>query len=263
MKWIIPLFLSCVAAFGQHSFGFRDPVVASLGGAPISSSASPAANPFIWVKMDSMNGTNNNTGLQVLYGAYGTNNLYHTDSTTKGLFLTNGPNGYPYIGLTTNSSGAYYYNITNTISVFTALDAFLVVIVSNVPPTHAAMSGLWELGNSGSDTYFPLISNGHIYDDAGSSTRSDCGVPVTGLTNWIVYEVASASGNWTNWINGTVQFGVGANTVSPSTTPSVGRENGGNTLRGGIAEFLLYNRVLTSSERTQTVTTYLRAKYGI
>ena len=112
------------------------------------------------------------------------------------------------------------------------------------------------------DSYYTYTGDGKIYDKWGSTSRKDA-ITVSGLNSWHVYEVRTASGAWSCHKDGTQLHSTGTNTVGWGSAPKVGRvSTNSKYIEGLYAEVIFYSAVLSSSDRWDTVHTYLNNKYG-
>lgn len=107
-------------------------------------------------------------------------------------------------------------------STFTAsaVELFLTVKAKNDPPVQEK-SGFIKIGTDAFSNHFPY-TNGTIYDDFASDTRKTVGNPTTPLDQLNLYNVLSASGEWTARLNATQLYSTGTNTVDVSTSPTIG-----------------------------------------
>jgi len=128
-------------------------------------------------------------------------------------------------------------------------------------------SGLWRLGGSGLACHIPAPGSppSTIYDGFGSSVRwatSISGNPA--FLEGVVYSAASSADGWKNVLNGAELYSDPTDTVSFSSDALLGTSQPGThtVFYGDIAEFLLYDRVLTEEEEN-AVGTYLSQKYDI
>jgi len=179
-----------------------------------------------------------------------------------------GPNSQPTVRL---FDQGYFQRSATFLSGFTAGEMFAVVKIDNDPPATNAKSAP-PLGNWGSsfDEYYPFPTDSTIYDGFGSSARKTTTNPTTALTNWLVYNVRSASGNWTRSINaatsGNDYFNTGTNTVAWGGTGTIligGSTSGSKTMEGFISDVIMYSRVLDdATERKAVVHQYLNDTYG-
>ena len=105
---------------------------------------------------------------------------------------------------------------------------------------------------SGHETFYPR-ADGRIFDSFGTTLQRDVGNPSQPLNQWHLYNASSKAGEWVGRINGQLQrtFPIGAGETSYGITPSyLGRGfNSGFKFAGGIAEVMVYDHVLTGTER--------------
>lgn len=147
---------------------------------------------------------------------------------------------------------------------YTAGDVFCVIKCVNDPPP-AADQAAPACGGWGSvdDGYYPFTDS-KVYDDFGTSARKDAIVTGGGLTVWHCLEIRTASGAWSMHKQGTQLHSTGTNTVAWGTSPFLGRSAGSTKfMKGWIAEIIFFSRVLTSSERFDTIHTYINNKYNL
>lgn len=157
-----------------------------------------------------------------------------------------------------------FLTVPNFLSAFTAGEVFLVFKRTIETPPSSAKSGLWEFGTSSNATNFPF-TNGIIYDDWGTNTRKTTVDPSPALASPNIYNVISASGEWTSNLNGTQIYTTASNTVGFTTTPSIGRSQvtGLDIFYDGyIAELLIFNAKLGTTDRDY-VKNQLGGIYGI
>jgi len=177
---------------------------------------------------------------------------------------TDGPNSYPAIRMVqSGTTNGGWFTLPDFLTAFTAGDFFAVLILDNDPVSHNAAPphGDWEASD---DSYYPFSGDGKIYDKFGTTVRKDAITYTGSLASWHVYEIRTASGAWSNYKNGTQLFTTGTNTVGYGTAPKIGRvTTNSKTLQGLIAEIIFYSSVLSSSDRFNTVHTYLNNKYNL
>lgn len=147
-----------------------------------------------------------------------------------------------------------------------AATAFVVVKLNTDPPATQAKTGLWCFGLQGasSSTHFPY-TDGTIYDKFGTSARKTTVNPSPSLTSSRIYAVVTAPSDWRSYLDGSLLFSTGTNTVSWHADPTLGNAQdtgGGAWLDGDAAEFIIYTAVLTKTQLDQ-VGGYLSAKYAI
>lgn len=159
---------------------------------------------------------------------------------------------------------AGWFTLPNFMTGFTAGDVF--VVFQKITKFSAVNSRCGPpIGDWGStaDDYF-CFNDSKIYDGTGSSARKTTVDPGDITTNAHVYEVRTASGAWSNLLDGVSLFSTGTNTVGFGTTPKLMRSAGSSKLYDGyLSEVIFYSRVLDdTTERKATIHTYLNTKYG-
>lgn len=108
-------------------------------------------------------------------------------------------------------------------------------------------------------------TDGVIYDRFGSTTRKTVGNPTPSLLSWRLYSAHSAANDWRAYLDATSLFSTVSNTVNfgSGVTKGLGGSIGtSSTFHGSIAEVLVFNSALTTSDR-QKVEGYLAWKYGL
>lgn len=150
------------------------------------------------------------------------------------------------------------YQFDKPITSPTRLSAFIVIKKFSDPSDAGGNGGLWDFsGNDANATHWNY-TDGNIYDDFGSTTRQTVGNPTPALTSWHLYEVRSASGEWTAWLDGEVLHTTEINTVGLEDYCTLGKSRGNTFLVGWIAAF-----IVTTTFNHTTLRTYLATKYGI
>ncbi|RLT37902.1 MAG: hypothetical protein DWI57_12995, partial [Chloroflexi bacterium] len=164
---------------------------------------------------------------------------------------------------------------------FTAGELFIVG--KEATPDTADHYSLFDFGGGGSQPRY-TYSDRRIYDDFGSSDRkrwtpsntaeaggegaadATIGGPNRLTTDYHIYNVLSQTNNWQAAFDGVTALTDATNTVNfsfePGSVPHLGGAYGGFSNGGRVAEVVLFNRVLTASER-QAINSYLALKYGI
>jgi len=128
---------------------------------------------------------------------------------------------------------------------------------------------LGNFGNASDGSHWPFGPENSVYDSfATDSRKNNLGIP-EGILNWNIYSVFSEDNNWKLFCNGNEFYSDSENvystSIANSTSLYVGMQNnaGSNQVfKGKVAEVVIYNRVLTSTERQQ-VEQYLFNKYAI
>lgn len=152
-----------------------------------------------------------------------------------------------------------FLEIPDFLTGFTAAEIFVVVKADADPAADAGTSGLWLLGTG--NTHYPW-TNGTIFDSFGSGAQQATDNPATTLAQFNVYNVSSASGAWTNRLNGAEIFTTGTNTVSFPSGPRLGiSAASAHWFDGDVGELVLYDSVLSAGNRS-SVLAYLQARWG-
>ena len=164
-------------------------------------------------------------------------------------------NGRPAVHFYASSN--QFFNLPKFLSGTNQAEAFVVLRAATNRP--AGSRSLWQLGSANLGRY--PQTDGTISDDFGSSAVKNMGVPAQSLTEGHLYNVTSRTGEWIARINGTIQYATTNNTAGWFSTFYLGRGYYG-FFDGDIAEVLIFNRVLSGSER-DAVAEYLTQKYGL
>lgn len=175
--------------------------------------------------------------------------------TFRPTFTTGGLNGLPVV----NFSGANLMNFPN-LSAMTAAAGFIVY--KNA--TNGDGNRLWELSSSLNPvTYAPFSGNGLLYDSFFTDTRKDAITASDLASGWNILEPASSNSVWEAYVNGVQVYTTASNTVAAPSAGIFGGASGAAGWSGGdIAEFILYDSVLSSGNRIQ-VESYLQSKYAL
>ena len=196
-------------------------------------------------------------------GADGSNNATQLTGANQPALVTAAtdstvPNGRPVVRFNGTSSYLTLPNFMNGDT--TSGELFVVVKAAQAVPTNPRCA--WQFGGSGSPSYYPH-SNGSVYDDFGSTTRTDIGVPSIPVNQYNLYNVSADNTSWTARMNGVLLSQSASNQVAFNSAPTLGYwTNGTSTyyFNGDIAEVVVYGRMLSDAERA-SVQTYLYDKY--
>jgi hypothetical protein len=150
----------------------------------------------------------------------------------------------------------------------TAFSVQYVEDVCGVGDDNGALLG--NFGASETQTHYPYGPDCLVYDAFATTSRKEALTPPTAITDaWSIYSVHSTDAEWKDYVNGQLMHSDPSNTYSNSvggddTTLYIGKQTGlGNfSLKGKVAEVIVYNRVLTTLE-LQQVEAYLNSKYQI
>lgn len=203
-------------------------------------------------------------------------NATPNDPTNKPLFNASDKNGKPTISLTSIGEAERVFTISSNPLGASGSTAFSVQYVENVcdeSDTNGPIFGNFGANIDGDPQYqshYPYGPDCLVYDCFATTLRKDALTsPVSISDAWSIYSVHSTSGEWKNYVNGALMHSDSSNTYNNSiggddTTLYIGQQTGLGTysLKGKVAEVIVYNRVLTTEERQQ-VEAYLNDKYAV
>lgn len=134
---------------------------------------------------------------------------------------------------------------------FTQGEVFIVLDIDADPPAASADTGLWTIGTALNSTHYPW-TDGTIEDGAGSTVRKTVGNVAADLTAVHLYNVESSLSGWTARIDGTTVKQEPSNIPGFAAAGRLGLSTGSGSyrLKGRVRQFLIFDRVLTLSERT-------------
>lgn len=238
-------------------------------GSPFGPGPDTLANLEIWFDAYQLGGLSNNDPISTLtdFSGNSRNGTGILANISKPVYKSaDGPNSRPAIRLAGNSPGQNgWFTLPDFLTGYTSGDGFVIVKL-DFDPSLGADSAAPPFGDWGTagDGYFPFNVDGVIYSDFGSTVRETTVNPADSLTSWRTYEERSASGAWSNHLDGTQLFTTATNTVAWSTTPYVAHSvTNTKYLLGEIAEQFFYSRILDdTTERKAVINVYLNTKYG-
>jgi hypothetical protein len=108
--------------------------------------------------------------------------------------------------------------------------------------------GCWGFGSSGSQSHFTW-SSGIWFEDFGRASRVNSGNPAPALTNPIVVNMISASGEWTLNLDNAAHYTTATNTVAFRSDPYIGRSPSYDT-NMEIRAVIMYDGKLSAGDRT-------------
>lgn len=221
-----------------------------------SQSPIPTPGLRLWLRADAGVTQDQNGNISVWHDQSGLGNDGSQNSLeNQPLLVENSVAGLP----TAHFSGNQWLNLPDLMNGATAGEIFLVLKTQEDTPSQS--SGLMFLGN-GYESYYPFYADGQIYENFGSTVRYSVGNPSQPLDAYHIFDVSSQSGEWVAQINGILQYRTLINTVYFPSNPLLGHNSLYAAFLGDIAEVLIYDRVLSSTER-QTVEYYLGGKYPV
>jgi hypothetical protein len=115
------------------------------------------------------------------------------------------------------------------------------------PPT-LGDGRFWQIGNDGQISHIPYV-DGQLYDNFGTTSRKVATNPTLSFAaQYTVYNVRSAAGAWSNYVENVLNYTTASNTVGWSNTPFIGWPDG-NEQNTELVAFLMYGEVLASPDR--------------
>ncbi|MDP9116689.1 MAG: hypothetical protein M3O28_05415, partial [Actinomycetota bacterium] len=210
-----------------------------------------------WIKADSEASTD---GSNVLPTERSGSGLTITQATTalQPIFKTNILNGLPAY----RWDGATNVVNLSTLAALTAGEVFVIIKAVADPHSTGTKSGLWHLGSEPTNGSLYPFTDGVIYDDFGTTVRKTVGNPTPSLAAWRGYNVISTSSEYTANLDGAQIFTTATNTPGFPAAPTLGKSLGAFFFEGDIAELVLCNAKLSTTQRT-SLKAYFNSKYGL
>jgi hypothetical protein len=212
----------------------------------------PSSGLRLWLKADD----GSPAGILPWIGdqSTGKKDAYQTVVAQQPTVVANQINGRPVFRFAGSNQGV---SVTNFMSGATAGEMF-AVLRSNT----TGVNGIWNIGGASGGapgTYYPDV-DGLVRDDFGSTVRQTLSAPVGGFASFHLYNVNAQANVWENRYNGVSLSKFTSNTVGFKTTPTLGFTPA-RTFVGDLAEFIVFDRVLSTAER-DAVGVYLTGKYA-
>lgn len=150
-------------------------------------------------------------------------------------------------------------DVANYASGFTAGELF--VIIKDVDET--GQYGFHKGFTADTLSQHYPFNDGNVYEPFGTDTRKSTGNPTPSLASWNLYNVRSASGAYSTYLNGTLHYTTATNTVGfGSNTHTLGVNQAANFAAVDVAEWIVYNNIIGTSDRTG-LHAYLESEYGL
>jgi hypothetical protein len=219
---------------------------------PSTGAAMPLNGLRLWLKADAVAQSPvsrwaDQSGLQ--------NQVLQGTVTNRPLVVQNALNGRPVVRFDGSND---FLEAQNVMTGATAGEAFYVLKAAE--DGAGAVRGFMQFGTTGY-THYPF-NNNSIYDDFGSNAQYQVGDPRQRLDEFHLYGTTAKSGEWKARLNDFLQFRSLTNTVAFTNPVRIARQASGYHFKGDIAEILIYDRVLSFTER-ESVSRYLNIKYLI
>lgn len=155
---------------------------------------------------------------------------------------TGGPGGGPCVVFPSSDT---YFQFGDVMAGATDGEVLAYVRCANT----GAQQDEWKWGSSGNLCHY-TFSDGNIYEDWGSDTRFGFN-PGVDVSQWRRYGVWSATNDWAAQLDAsTVATQGSGHSVGWTTTPRVGSNGGGVGAAMRYSTVLVYNRKLTTGERS-------------
>jgi|GEM_PF-1654206 len=124
------------------------------------------------------------------------------------------------------------------------------VVVFKLRPSAGETMGLWNLSGSASGTTYSAARK-VVTDDFGSAAASSFACDMDAGAGFQIYDVASSPAAWQARLNGNLLYQTARPAPGFSAKAWLGADQQMRRLKGDIAEVLVYDHVLTDSERAQ------------
>jgi hypothetical protein len=241
--------------------------ISFVGGGGVTAPQLEVNGKLIWLRPEELLAYNNQDPISTWTDHSGNGNNGTTGGTQRPLLNdeanVNAVNNHRVVAFATGYRFLLPDLTAMGLSGSTGAEVFLVVKAQNDPGTAGTGNGqLWKLGTSSSSDHYPF-QDGKIYMGALSDTRKDPGYnPVQLLNVWHVLNVSSKTNEHVQRLNGIEVHRENSNTFAVISTPVIGLAAGGGYFTGWIAEFILFDHVLTTQDRDK-VGTYLARKYNL
>jgi len=219
----------------------------------------------IWLRPEALSYTSGQ-GISIWPDSSGNNrHLTQTAPLRQPTFAVNLLNGHAGVRFSnTSSSNAQFLALpSNVFSGWTAGHIFAVMKADADPGAGSGIGNAhWSLGGGGAIPRYP--DNFGIVQENFGSTGLKGTDPTPSLATFRIYEVAAKSLSFIQRLDNAVFTTDLTNVVAFSTIPVLGADGPAATygFAGYFAEILIYDRELSSSERT-TVIQYLSDKYAL
>lgn len=215
-----------------------------------------------WLKADSLALSNGDPVATWTDSSGNSRNAAQATSGLRPTFEASSVNGLPSVRFT----GGHYLEFGSPWEgLWSAVEVFVVFKLDADPPASGTGGGGFWGPSRVFDCNIPY-EDGTIYEGFGSTALKTTGNPTLSLASWRTYNVTSASGEWTSRIDGTVHYTTATNAVgfveTRGTYLGASHNAGSYWMTGRIAEFVLYDHALTTTDRA-SVQGYLDSRYGL
>jgi hypothetical protein len=192
------------------------------------------------------------------------------------VIVQNQINGKPAVRLTEIGGDDKYFYLNGNPMGLSGTTAFVVNCIDAAVFSSGGSGGdpsgalLGDFGSADDGSHWLYGLNNNVYDSFASTLRKDSLGEPAGIRNWNLYSVYSMDDAWELFCNGVAVEFDGGNVYSNAAKNDdlyIGVQKNNvevdpQTFKGRIAEVVIYNRVLTTTERLK-VQEYLRTKYAL
>jgi hypothetical protein len=262
------VFGKAVAYYQTPNAALLETVTATTGSganirqATFVASTTDNAFPFVGLKVWLRSDGNiikdaNNAISQWLDESGNGNNAVQNSTPSSPVYTANALNGHAVVRFDGADDSL---TLPNFASSFTEGEVF--VVLKSRGPTDGQTNTLWVMGDDyiwAPDTY--PGGDGTVYETFGTRSQRATGIPSQPLDQFHLYNISSKAAEYVTRINGREHYKSISNTVFfPSAPVLGGGVYSGHRFGGDIAEVLIFNRVLTATERS-AMGLYLNQKY--
>jgi hypothetical protein len=226
--------------------GTSDPSNEATVLVPLAGAGMPMNGMRLWLKADCAT----NPVADWLDQSGRNNNAVQSSGGSQPTLLVNALNGRPVV----HFNGNQYLALPNLMNGASAGEIFMVVKSA----TDGGYRRMMRFGTSGYGSAYPWV-DGNVYEDFGSTVQYGLGNPPQALNQYHIYNVSSKTNEWVARFDRLEEHRETSNTVAFSANPLIGHSNS-ETFAGDIAEIIIYDHVLTLTERDR-VQYYLAAEY--
>lgn len=220
-------------------------------------------DPWVWYKADAVSGVADGGTVETWVDSSGNgNDATQVNSNQRPTWHEGVANGLPAVRFDGDND---QLDLPNGLMADAEAGEIFAVLKIDTNPPSGDWGGIWRFGTSSQDDEWVAVADGHGRLGWGSDTRYDVGVPSTSVTVPHILNVSSATDDWVCRVNAAVQHSESSNTVAFLADQNY--KIGSSILAawqfdGDFYEIIIYQRVLTSSERA-LVHAYLSAKWGV
>lgn len=157
------------------------------------------------------------------------------------------PGGKPSVQNSTSVKAAY--NFQRGLFGDAAAGEMLLLFKVAADPPAVGDGRLYSFGSDGQICHIPY-TDGQLYENFGSTARKTTTNPTQSFaTKYVIYNVRSAAGAWSNHVDGVLNFSTATNTVGWNNQPFFGYDNDGNAALYELVAGEFFSEVLSTPDR--------------